>query len=54
MDVTLSNPRSAPEYEETLQGMYEEVNRLNRLSNELLFLARLEQGQIMWQPAARD
>jgi heavy metal sensor kinase len=50
LDVTLSKPRSPSEYQETLLGMEQEVDRLIRLSNALLFLARLEQGQLYWQP----
>jgi heavy metal sensor kinase len=50
LDVTLSKPRSPSEYQETLLAMEQEVDRLIRLSNALLFLARLEQGQLYWQP----
>jgi heavy metal sensor kinase len=43
--VTLSQPRPPAEYQETLQEMEQQVDRLIRLSNDLLFMARLDQGQ---------
>ena len=43
--VTLSRPRRPADYEETLQEMEGQVDRLIRLSNDLLFMARLDQGQ---------
>lgn len=43
--VTLSRPRSPAAYQETLQEMEGQVDRLIRLSNDLLFMARLDQGQ---------
>ncbi|UCG26359.1 MAG: HAMP domain-containing protein [Chloroflexota bacterium] len=43
--VTLSRPRQPAAYEETLQEMEDQVDRLIRLSNDLLFMARLDQGQ---------
>ncbi|MFQ6026026.1 MAG: sensor histidine kinase [Dehalococcoidia bacterium] len=54
IDVTLSSPRTQGEYESTLEGLEGEVDRLIRLSNELLFLARLDQGQLQWQPEEVD
>lgn len=50
IDVALSKIRTPSEYEDTLHGMNDEVDRLIRLSSELLFLARLEQGKLSWQP----
>lgn len=44
--LALTQPRSPAEYERTLQKLEKEVDRLGRLSNDLLFLARLEQGQL--------
>ena len=44
--VTLSQPRQPEMYVETLQEMEGQVDRLVRLSNDLLFIARLEQGQM--------
>jgi len=43
--VTLSQPRQVPEYTATLQEMEGQVDRLIHLSNDLLFIARLDQGQ---------
>ena len=43
VEVTLSRPRSASEYTETLQDIGSQVDRLIQLSNNLLFMARLEQ-----------
>ncbi len=43
--LTLTQPRSAAEYAAVLQNLEQEVDRLVRLSKNLLFLARLEQGQ---------
>ncbi len=43
--VTLSRPRQPVAYEETLGEMEGQVDRLIRLSNDLLFMARLDQGQ---------
>lgn len=43
--VTLSKPRPALEYIDTLQEMEGQVDRLIQLSNDLLFIARLDQRQ---------
>jgi signal transduction histidine kinase len=40
--VTLSRPRSQSTYVETMQGMEQQVDRLIGLSNDLLFMARLQ------------
>jgi two-component system OmpR family sensor kinase len=45
LEVTLRRPRDVPEYEETLRSSLEEVERLQRLVEELLALARLDAGQ---------
>ena len=45
--VTLSQPRQPETYVATLQEMEGQVDRLVRLSNDLLFMARLEQGQMV-------
>jgi heavy metal sensor kinase len=55
--VTLSRPRQPAAYQETLQEMEGQVDRLIRLSNDLLFMARLDQGQFqphMEEIAAAD
>jgi signal transduction histidine kinase len=44
LGVTLSRARTVEEYESTLQDLQREVNRLIRLSNGLLFLARLDRS----------
>ena len=43
--VALSRPRNANEYQATLQDLESHTDRLIRLTNGLLFLARLEQEQ---------
>jgi len=48
--VALSRPRTCAEYERTLCDLEEQVDRLIRLSTDLLFLARLDQGRLPWQP----
>ena len=47
--VTLSRPRQPQAYVDTLQEMEGHVDRLIRLSSDLLFMARLDRGQIMRQ-----
>jgi two-component system heavy metal sensor histidine kinase CusS len=43
--VALSRPRSAAEFEETLQSNLEELERLRSIINDMLFLARADQGE---------
>ena len=45
LEVTLRRPRERQEYEETLRSCLAEVERLSRLAEELLTLARLEAGE---------
>lgn len=45
--VTLSQPRSTDDYVTTLREMEEQVDRLARLSNDLLLMARLDQGRVL-------
>lgn len=45
LEVTLGQPRQPAEYVETLQEMGQQVERLIRLSSDLLYMARLDQGQ---------
>lgn len=47
--VTLSKRRSTSEYEKTLKELEQEVDRLIRLSTDLLFLSRLGQEKFQWQ-----
>ena len=44
--VTLSRPRSAEEYQETLHSNLVEIERLQRMISEMLFLARADRGMI--------
>jgi heavy metal sensor kinase len=48
--VTLSRVRNSEEYERILHGLEEQVDRLIRLTTDLLFLSRLEHGRLPWQP----
>jgi two-component system heavy metal sensor histidine kinase CusS len=43
--VALSRPRTAGEFEETLQSNLEELERLRSIVNDMLFLARADQGE---------
>lgn len=54
IEVTLSQPRSPAAYAETLADMGEQVERLIHLSNDLLFMARLDQGERPLQPEPVD
>lgn len=44
--VTLGQSRRPADYQETLREMEEQVDRLIRLSNDLLFMARLDGGEL--------
>lgn len=46
LELSLSRPRSAGEYEEVLRRCLDEVMRLTRLADDLLTLARVEGGVI--------
>jgi heavy metal sensor kinase len=50
IEVTLSRRRTNAEYESTLRDLGQEVDRLIRLSTDLLFLVRLDQGRLPRQP----
>jgi len=43
--VALSRPRSAAEFQDTLQSNLEELERLRSIVNDMLFLARADQGE---------
>ena len=49
LEVTLSRTRTEKEYQQTLADLSQEVDRLVRLSNSLLYLARLDQSNQTWQ-----
>lgn len=46
IEVTLAQPRQPEAYRETLQTMAQQVERLIHLSNDLLFMSRLEQTAV--------
>jgi signal transduction histidine kinase len=46
IEVTLTRPRSSIEYEDTLRSLETEVERLTRLSEDLLLLARFDRGAL--------
>jgi heavy metal sensor kinase len=48
--VAIALPRSQVEYENTLQELEQEVDRLIRLANALLFLARMDRDRMPWFP----
>ncbi len=50
LEVTLRRPRAGPEYEETLRSCLDEVQRVQRLTEELLELARID-GRQETEPA---
>jgi two-component system, OmpR family, heavy metal sensor histidine kinase CusS len=52
--VALSRPRSAVEFEETLQSNLEELERLRSIVNDMLFLARADQGEAATGLTAAD
>ena len=45
IEVTLRRPRDSQEYQDTLRSCLDEVDRLTRLIEELLMLARIDAGQ---------
>jgi two-component system heavy metal sensor histidine kinase CusS len=52
--VALSRPRTAAEFQETLQSNLEELERLRSIVNGMLFLARADQGEAATGVAAAD
>lgn len=53
IEITLDRPRSGDEYVRTLRELEQEVDRLIRLTTDLLFLARLDQPPL-WHPRPLD
>ncbi|MES2947028.1 MAG: HAMP domain-containing sensor histidine kinase [Pseudomonadota bacterium] len=47
--VALSRMRSVEEHQATLRDIEHEADRLIRLSNDLLLLARIDQGNVAWE-----
>ncbi|MEM9007677.1 MAG: ATP-binding protein [Cyanobacteria bacterium P01_F01_bin.86] len=54
VNVALSQHRTPEEYEKTLKSIELEVNRLIRLSSDLLLLTQLEQSNRKWHPETVD
>jgi two-component system heavy metal sensor histidine kinase CusS len=52
--VALSRQRSAPEFQEALQTNLEELERLRSIVNDMLFLARADQGEAATGLTAAD
>jgi two-component system heavy metal sensor histidine kinase CusS len=52
--VALSRPRSAAEFQDTLQSNLEELERLRSIVNDMLFLARADQGEAATGLTAAD
>ena len=52
--VALSRPRSSSEFQETLQSNLEELERLRSIVNDMLFLARADQGEAATGLTAAD
>jgi two-component system heavy metal sensor histidine kinase CusS len=52
--VALSRPRTAGEFQETLQSNLEELERLRSIVNDMLFLARADQGEAATGLTAAD
>ena len=52
--VALSRPRCASEFQETLQSNLEELERLRSIVNDMLFLARADQGEAATGLTAAD
>jgi two-component system OmpR family sensor kinase len=50
LEVTLRRPREGAEYEEALRSCLDEVERLSRLTEDLLTLARLDAGVVPEMP----
>lgn len=53
-EVALRQPRSEGEYRDTLESMLEEIHRLRRMIEEMLFLARSEQPELTKHLVAVD
>jgi heavy metal sensor kinase len=51
IEVTLSRPRRGPEYQRALAGLAEQVERLIKLSDALLFLSRADHDRVSMQAA---
>lgn len=54
LNVTLERSRSEQEYESTLRDLDREVDRLIRLTTDLLFLSHLDRDRLNWEPHPLD
>jgi heavy metal sensor kinase len=54
IDVTLNRPREADDYRATLSQVNAEVDRMTRLTEDLLLLARADAGRPLAQPRDMD
>jgi signal transduction histidine kinase len=54
IEVTLRRSRSTEEYQEALTIAVAEIERLSRLTNDLLVLSRADAGQLVCRPAPCD
>jgi heavy metal sensor kinase len=52
--MILSQSRTQAQYENTLRQLDIQVDRMIRLTNDLLFLSRLEQQRLPWNPVTLD
>jgi two-component system, OmpR family, heavy metal sensor histidine kinase CusS len=52
--MILSQPRTQDQYESNLSQLDIQVDRMIRLTNDLLFLSRLEQQRLPWNPVTLD
>jgi heavy metal sensor kinase len=52
--MILSQPRTQDQYKNTLSQLEIQVDRMIRLTNDLLFLSRLEQQRLSWNPITLD
>jgi signal transduction histidine kinase len=50
----LQQPRTETQYQQTLQQIEQQVDRMVRLTNDLLFLSRLDSHHLPWQPIQLD
>src|SRR5439155_1230914 len=50
LELALRHPRSREELEQTLQSAAEDTDRLVRLAEDLLLVARFDQGQLPIRP----
>jgi heavy metal sensor kinase len=52
--MILQQPRTTTQYQETLQQIEHQVDRMVRLTNDLLFLSRLDSNHLPWNPISLD